>query len=236
MVRISLIILLFFSSLYGAGPITHLFLGEEYCRIFRIEEETHQRDFLLGTSFPDIRYITHLPRERTHFNIQSLNEVTGSSSYFIAGMKFHAWVDEVREAFVVASGIYEKIEPYADGRKATLLKFIEEQIIDYDGRKWGHIFGEVLEEEKTFASEEQIQKWHTIAWGALYMRPSWPIWGYSWMKSPLFGVSDGMLCRWSYLLTEYAKDPEFQGYVEDLLKHILDRMEQESFLIQKINS
>lgn len=235
MVRIFLIVLLFFSNLYGAGPITHLFLGEEYCRIFRIEDEDHKRDFLIGTSFPDIRYITYFPRERTHFNVQSLKEVGESSSYFIAGMKFHAWVDKVREEFVVASGIYEKVAPYGEGRKETLLKFIEEEIIDYDGRKWRSIFGEVHEEEKAYASEELIQKWHTIILGALYARPSWPLWGYSWIKSQLFGISNQTLYNWSYLLSEYAKDPEFQGYVDDLLKHILQQVEQENVLVQKIS-
>ena len=67
-------------------------------------------------------------------------------------MKFHAWVDQVREEFVVASGIYKKVIPYAEGREATLLKFIEEEIIDYDGRKWGSLFGDSLEEEKAYAS------------------------------------------------------------------------------------
>lgn len=234
MVRISLIVLFFLSSLYGAGPITHLFLGEEYCRIFRIENETHKRDFLLGTSFPDIRYITHCSREETHFNVRSLKEVEESPSYFIAGMKFHAWVDHVREAFVVASGIYDKIEPYGEGKKETLLKFIEEEIIDYDGRGWGSIFREVLDEEKAFASSEKIQKWHWIVWGALQARPSWPIWGLSYIRSQAFGISNETLYRWSYLLSQYVKDPEFQGYVDDLLRHILGEMKQSRDLLYSL--
>lgn len=64
--------------------------------------------FLVGTLFPDIRYITHFPREKTHFNVNSLKEVGETSSPFDAGMKFHAWVDRVREEFVISSGIYKK--------------------------------------------------------------------------------------------------------------------------------
>ncbi|QVL58190.1 MAG: hypothetical protein KFB93_03680 [Simkaniaceae bacterium] len=216
--------------------MTHLFLGEEFCKMHRIEDEVNKRDFLVGTLFPDIRYITHFPRERTHFIVKSLKEVEESSSYFAMGMKFHAWVDTVREDFVVASGIYEKVAPYANGRKATLLKFIEEEIIDYDGRKWRVFFGESLDEEKAYASEEQIQKWHTIVWGAMQARPSWPLWGLSYVKSQAFGISNETLYQWSYDLPKLGRDPMLQGYVHDLLDHMLQEMEQQSFLLKKINS
>ena len=206
--------------------MTHLFLGEEYCKLRRIEDEGNKRDFLVGTLFPDIRYIAHFSRQRTHFDVRNLKEVEESSSYFIAGMKFHAWVDKVREAFVVDSGIYEKVDPYANGQKATLLKFIEEEIIDYDGRKWSHFFGSALEEEKAYASEEQIQKWHTIIWGAMQARPSWSLWGLSYVKAQAFGISNETLYQWSYYLPKFGRDPLFQGYVHDLLSYMLREMEQ----------
>lgn len=207
--------------------MTHLFLAEEYCKLKRIEDESDLKGFLVGTSFPDIRYITHFPREQTHFSINNLKEVSESSSLFEAGMKFHAWVDKVREEFVVASGIYEKIAPFAEGQKATLLKLIEEEIIDYDGRKWGTLFGAPLDEEKRYTTEEMIQKWHNIIWGCMQVRPSWPLWGLSYLKAQAFGISNETLYRWSYLLTVFSKNPEFIGYVHDLLNHILTEMEED---------
>ena len=228
-------ILLLPFSLFAAGPMTHLYFAEKWAEQNPIATQEALRDFVLGNLFPDIRYVANIPREWTHAEVYSIEEVGASRTPFEGGMKLHAFVDIVREKFVEKTGIYAYVIPYAEGHPATLLKFIEEEIIDYDGRKWRSIFGEVHEEEKAYASEELIQKWHTIIWGAIYARPSWPLWGYSWIKSQLFGISNQTLYNWSYLLSEYAKDPEFQGYVDDLLKHILQQVEQENVLVQKIS-
>ena len=85
MVRTLLIFLFFIPAIYAAGPMTHLYLGEEYCKMNRIEDEGKVRDFLVGTLFPDIRYITHFPREKTHPHVSHLREVQASDSLFEAG-------------------------------------------------------------------------------------------------------------------------------------------------------
>lgn len=169
MVRFLLIFIV--STTFAAGPMTHLYLGEEYC-LKRRYDEKETEEFLVGTLLPDIRYIAHFPREKTHFTVKTLLDVWECPSPFLAGIKFHNWVDEIREAFVVQSGIYEKVVPYAEGKHATLLKFIEEEILGYDGRKWRFLFGEPMEEEKKFASEEMINKWHWAIWMAMQARPS----------------------------------------------------------------
>ncbi|MCP5505700.1 MAG: hypothetical protein H7A38_02325 [Chlamydiales bacterium] len=223
MVRALLIFLC--STAFAAGPMTHLYLGEEYC-LKRRYDEKETGEFLVGTLFPDIRYITHFPREKTHFPVDSLLEIWECPSPFLAGMKFHNWVDGVREAFVVRSGIYEKVIPYANGKEATLLKFIEEEILDYDGRKWGALFREAHEEEKKYTTDAMINKWHWIVWGSMQARPNWPLWGLSYLKAEAFGITSQTLYDWSYLLPTFANDPAFQGYVDDLLSHLFQKMEE----------
>ncbi|MCB1115080.1 MAG: hypothetical protein KDK71_01315 [Chlamydiia bacterium] len=227
MVRIGIVILCFWTSLFGAGPMTHLYLAEEFCNALRYgEEETKQ--FLIGTSLPDIRYLTHCPRENTHFPVTSLKEVIECPSPFLAGMKFHAWVDEEREAFVLASGIYKKIALYTNVKRETFLKFLEEEIIDYDGRKWGDLFGAPIKEEETYAHYEQIAKWHFFVWGSMQARPSWLLWGASWIRREIFGISNQIVYLWSYHFATLAKEPEFRGYVDDLLTHLLQKIETAS--------
>ncbi len=51
-------------------------------------------------------------------------------------MKLHVWVDVMRENFI-ASKVYDAVAPHAEQFSATLLKFIEEEILAdfYDGRQ-----------------------------------------------------------------------------------------------------
>jgi hypothetical protein len=211
------------SSLFAAGPMTHLYLGEEYCLI-RHYDEKETGEFFVGTLFPDIRYITHFPRKKTHFPVKNLLEVWECPFPFLAGMKFHNWVDEMREVFVVQSGIYEKVIPHAEGKEATLLKFIEEEILDYDGRKWGALFNPALKEEREFTTDTMINRWHWMIWCAMQTRPSWFLWAISYVDTQIFGISNQTLYQWSTLLPKFASDPEFQGYVNHLLTHLLQKM------------
>ena len=143
--------------------MTHLYLGEKYCDAHHFSEEEKEA-FLVGTLFPDIRYITHLPREQTHPPTSSLMEVREGQTPFEQGVHFHVWVDNVREEFAIQSGIYEKIIPYADGHPATLLKFIEEEILGgfYDPLPYSYIFSTPFDEELLYATSQQVYKWHMM--------------------------------------------------------------------------
>jgi len=221
------IFLAFFQMGMAAGPMTHLFLGESYCS-FSGDSEEKTEEFLVGTLFPDIRYIAHFARARTHPVVRDLQEVAQSSSNFYAGIKFHAWVDIIREEFVEKSGIYQAVIPYAKGHEATLLKFIEEEILAdfYDGQKWSYLFDQVGESERSFATDNQIERWHSMIQYSMAYRPSWLIWGVSYFKSQAFGISDETLYEWSYLLPEFARDPIFQLHVKNLLAYLQVKMEE----------
>ncbi len=219
--------LAFFQMGMAAGPMMHLFLGEKYCSVSGDSEE-RTGEFLVGTLYPDIRYVAHFPRELTHPLVSNLEEVKKCTSSFERGIQFHAWVDIVREEFVEKSGIYRTVTPYAHGHKATLLKFIEEEVLAsfYDGRKWNFLFDQKLENERVFATDDQIEKWHTMIQYCMAYRPSWLIWGVSYFKSQAFGISDETLYEWSYLLPELAQEPIFQLHVKNLLAYLLEKMEE----------
>jgi hypothetical protein len=223
----ALIVLAIFKIGMAAGPMTHLYLGEKYCS-YNIDSHEKTEEFLVGTLYPDIRYVAHFPREKTHSQVSSLDEVSKCPSVFQSGVKFHSWVDQVREEFVEKSGIYEFVIPYAKGKEATLLKFIEEEILanHYDGRTWSGSFDHIHEEELEFASEEQIRKWHSMIQYCMGYRISWLTWAASYLTSHGFGVSSEVLYEWSYLLPKFANDPRFQTHVRDLLSFIEEKMEE----------
>lgn len=87
-----------------AGPITHLVLTQKvYERFF---SQKDRGAFVVGTSFPDIRYLGVIEREKTHRPRVTLKQVLEAES-FEAGVQFHVLVDVVRERFMKAYGMYE---------------------------------------------------------------------------------------------------------------------------------
>jgi hypothetical protein len=219
------IFITFISCLDAAGPMTHLYFAEYFCRVHGICKEKSVREFMVGTLFPDIRYIAHIPREATHFPLEGLKDVLQEEDLFRAGMKFHAWVDIVREEIVVSSGIYEAVAPHAEGRDATFLKFIEEEILAdcYDGRKWSYCFDSPLAEEKLFVgSDEVLAKWHYILQYSMGYRPSWLFWGASWLRPTLMSIPASTIYNWSYALPKLAKEHRFQEHVQKMHEKILE--------------
>lgn len=86
-----------------AAPITHIILADKIFNRYFADKD--KRDFYVGTSFPDIRYMGIIKREKTHFidlDIKTLQQLPS----FEAGMKFHSLVDIVRENYMRSRGVY----------------------------------------------------------------------------------------------------------------------------------
>ncbi|RJR26472.1 hypothetical protein C4561_04950 [candidate division WWE3 bacterium] len=144
-----------------AAPITHIVLFEKiYNSQFSDKDRLH---FIVGTSFPDIRYLGKIDRSKTHFPDVSMQDIMGSDP-FKAGLKFHSFVDRVRENFLLSRNIYE----FCPKSKyiTQSVKFLEDIVLyskvnDWDSYK--SMLDNVLEEELSFGlSEEHISHWHKI--------------------------------------------------------------------------
>ena len=214
---------------FAAGPLVHLYLAERYCQLYEVEDETWKEDFLVGTLFPDIRYIFPLSREETHPSTP-FEQILSTSSGFEAGMRFHVWVDQMRERFVCDTGIYAQVLPYTKKHRATLLKWIEEEILfdQYEGERWSHLFDRVWEEETERVSIDIVEKWHFMIRSTLNYHLSSLLFALS-DREEAFGISNQELYEWSYLLPELVKEEGFQLHVKTLLRHL----ESELFCIEK---
>ena len=94
-------------------------------------------------------------------------------------MKLHAFVDIVREEFVESTGIYAYVIPYAQRYPATLLKFIEEEILAdrFDERRYSYCLDWIIEEELQFGlTEDVVDYWHSRLRYTMNARPSWLLW------------------------------------------------------------
>lgn len=218
----SLVICLSFSvtSLFAAGPLLHLWVAERFCLSQGISDPHVIREIMVGSEFPDIRYISHLSRELTHPIVCDIKEINQSGSAFEKGMKLHAWFDVMREN-LVSPEVYDEVALYAEGHSATLLKFIEEEMLAdfYESSRWSEYFDEVLPGERLFIEEGVINKWHYMVQWTLSVRPSWLLWAQSY-RGQAFGVSADTLYRWSYLLPELKQKEIFVNHLHKLLASV----------------
>ncbi len=148
-----------------AGPITHIILALKMFTCGLLDSNTvDMKLFLLGTSFPDIRYLGVIERTTTHSKNISWLDVVNEPSPFLAGLKFHALVDELRETFLEDHGMYNLIpkRPYL----SQCMKFVEDGFLYHKINEWDSIitvFDTISSEEKAFnIADADVKRWHTI--------------------------------------------------------------------------
>lgn len=145
-----------------ATPITHVVLTE--CVWNKYFSNEDKKSFILGTSFPDIRYLKIIERERTHFGNCSWNEFCELNGSFRRGMYFHSIVDKVRDSFWTKMGIYNILLDHQYTTKA--LKFVEDKLLYPNVKDWQSIrsyFDEVtMEELDLLPNSKGIDKWHRL--------------------------------------------------------------------------
>ncbi|MFQ5730066.1 MAG: hypothetical protein ACE5GN_06870, partial [Waddliaceae bacterium] len=152
-------------QLQAAGPITHAFLTELFFKQFPKYDSEEQKAFRLGTLFPDVRYLGTISREETHFPEMSLEEVVEETNPFLAGMKFHSYVDIAREDFIVSGGYYKLISHLPIEHLDFFLKLIEDEILfsSLEKKAWKQCLKKVVPEELLWNVEEKtVKKWHAI--------------------------------------------------------------------------
>src|ERR1035437_8358942 len=146
-----------------AAPITHIVLANKVFDDFF--PKLSKKDFLIGTSLPDIRYLKTIDRKTTHFNGAklSLSELNQQNS-FMAGAKFHAIADQVREKYVVSQNIYYFLPKSKYATRS--LKFLEDELFFDKIDNWEEIIKEFLDisfKQIPFNINQQvIEKWYSL--------------------------------------------------------------------------
>lgn len=142
-----------------AAPVTHIVLTDKlFEKYFHGKDK---KDFYVGTSFPDIRYMGIIDREKTHFSKKTLG-ILQSLPPFEAGLKLHSLVDKVREEFMRSKGVYSLVpeSPFI----TQSLKFFEDKVLYERRNDWNEItsfFKDATQNELSFGlKRSDIEKWH----------------------------------------------------------------------------
>lgn len=221
------LLLLFLSSClssptYAAGPVTHIYLADQWLQSGASVHAQERSLFLLGTSFPDIRYIVKIDRETTHRVNVTLDQINHAKDAFEAGFLFHSYVDEQREAMVMEWGIYDHLQEVAHAQHlASLLKYIEDDILYHriDLLYAISCFNQVPEEEKQYGVDlKDLQRWHLFLTLYLGMCPGDAIKYLAAMNKPMLRVPPETVQLWNTHFDELRNKPELQAYVDNLIK------------------
>ena len=197
-----------------ATLITHLVLSEKlFDKYFK---NKNKKDFFVGTSLPDIRYLKVIEKEKTHFTVKSFKEVLNEDS-FISGMKFHAFLDKIREEFIFP---YEKAEFFIKSKyNITALKFFEDEMFYSKIPDWNQIssyFDGILENELLLIKDSNsVKKWHSLVTKYISVPPS----DKSRMDFILgIGLTDEIGIEINNLISEMKKSLEFKKIVNRFYK------------------
>jgi len=152
-----------------AAPVTHIILAFATlfnCLALRFMP---QQEVLVGTSFPDIRYLNVVPRNSTHVTKpHSLlwQEIKQCRNPFYVGILIHSLVDICQVDFMLKTKIFQTIPELNDDPHR--LKLFHDLVLYPKGITWIHdwpsitrYFDDYLFAERAYGvSDEMLDVWH----------------------------------------------------------------------------
>lgn len=208
-----LIFLLNMTCLSASCPQMHFCLAERFLLTY---PQFDVKKFMLGTMFPDIYKIADIPRDRTHYEEMTLEEVLQESSPFVAGAKFHSYVDIERERIAQEYGIYDFLKNLGLPYDTTFVKLLEDQVIE---KPWCIDYLRIPVDEELWVGLDNVQKWHTYLISYLKGSPVDFLWEQRRKGRPFFNHSDQEIERWCLVLGPLAANSYVQDYVRVLVDH-----------------
>lgn len=220
-VWMSLSIVLYAYNLYAAGPITHIVLGERWLQREAPHYTQEQRKaFLLGTVFPDIRYLGTIQREKTHYTAVTLKAVREAHSPFHQGVLFHSFVDEFREQWIRQHRIQDALSDIPTKQRKTFLKIVEDQIL-YARFSWKNVqmfLNIISTEEKNYGIDEKtLNEWHAGLILYFTASPAVLLTQLGQLDQDVFNVKSATIREWAKKLPLYVQQKKMQDHVEDMI-------------------
>lgn len=121
-------------------------------------------EFIIGTCFPDIRYLGVVKRTETHAKNVTWNDVINAITSFEKGRLLHSLLDEKREEFIEQSHLYDLIPDSLF--RSQVLKFYEDIILYEKIHNWqeiAHYFDIILDEETNYGiAHRDLRRWHDL--------------------------------------------------------------------------
>ncbi len=202
--------------LFAAAPATHVFFAERYIKECKPSYTKKERQaFIRGTLFPDIRYLAHIPRNKTHSAKIKLKQIIEQKDPFIAGKLFHSFVDEQRQRIVQREKIHNTLSFFPEKIRHQLLKIIEDELCYHAIDR-----ANVLEALKTHDAIEKkqgvpfytVKTWHRHLATYLQQVPTALFNERARQKKGYLMIPAALIAQWSGFVTDHAKNKKVKAY------------------------
>ncbi len=181
---------------------------------------------MIGTLFPDIRYLARIDRKKTHSESVTLKNVIQADNPFTAGKLFHSYVDEQRIKIVQKANIWDHLKniPGHPGRssnfsKDSFLKIIEDELY-YNTLDAHHTMATLKschKEEETFTIPYYtIRAWHRNLRSYFRQSPLALLKKRIRTKRGYFEWSPARVKECYHLMKSYTQDEKVISYVKKL--------------------
>ena len=144
-------------------PVTHILIAEAFYASY-FSHLDHQQ-FILGNSFPDIRYPAKIDRHLTHFGSVSLKELQ-SSTPFRAGVMLHSVVDGLWNEILLRDNAELFAAIPHNKIMIHTMKVLQDGYLYERGKNWQKIsgyFSEIIPEELEYSVEGvMVMRWHQV--------------------------------------------------------------------------
>lgn len=214
--------LLFFAiNAVYATPVMHTNFAyrflEQYFTGYTPEQS---KEFILGVLYPDVQYLQVIERDKTHEVGIHLEDVLIAGTPFKAGMKFHCFIDEMRERYIHDTFIYAHLERFPQENIHLFLKLIEDEMFYSNDRVElaKQCLGDVIEEEFMHGLPlHTMRTWHRVLSQYLSNPPCTILRRLRSFGLGMFGVDPEEIALWSRSLSQIVTMVDFQNYTQGLL-------------------
>ncbi len=155
------------------APITHIVFALKIINYFDKPPRKNIGAYIIGTSFPDIRYLGTLKREQTHMDSPKIYNTQPKNS-FEFGIWLHNVLDILHEQCVNRFNLYELFNKSSPLVHA--IKFAEDKYIYSLYSYWQELvqlFENIYSEELKYpTSKKEIKTWHLLITNYIKEEPS----------------------------------------------------------------
>ena len=214
-----LLLMTLLSTLEAAAPATHLLFAQRWLE----HDTTSERDTLIvGTFFPDIRYLGTIPRKATHEKGLTIKKIKETTSAFKKGMRLHAYLDEEREFFIEVCSIFDHLKAIPKNVRVLFLKVLEDEILwdQIDSQAALRSLSTVYPEQLELVDEETATAWHASLRDYFEHCPSLFFQKLANEQKGFLQADAATIKEWCDLLPYYAAQPIFINYVEQMIIYV----------------
>lgn len=207
---------------FAAAPIFHAVVAQRWIDMFEEYTPNEERELMLGTLFPDIRYLAKLPRKATHEQGITLKLIKETKDPFLKGMRIHAYVDVVRLNYLKTITIEDHLKSY-EGDNIFFLKMVEDEILYRQGSKKqfqdiADYFNTIVQQEIDFGiAPEILADWHTSHYQYFADGPQNLFHALEKAHLPFGGVPWIKIKSSNLAMQTFVENPLFLDYIKGIL-------------------